>query len=60
MNKDSSQEVSEVKLYPVFPTNHMIEEYMLLANIKVAEKIHQENPNNALLRKHMQPKIVEI
>ena len=53
MNKDSSQEVSEVKLYPVFPTNHMIEEYMLLANIKVAEKIHQENPNNALLRKHM-------
>ena len=31
----------------------MIEEYMLLANIKVAEKIYQSNPNNALLRKHM-------
>lgn len=33
---------------------------MLLANIKVAEKIYKDNPNNALLRRHMDPKINDI
>ena len=38
----------------------MIEEFMLLANIKVAEAIYESNPNTALLRKHINPKLNEI
>lgn len=37
-------------------SNKLIEEYMLLANMKVAEFIHEAFPNNALLRRHEEPK----
>lgn len=33
----------------------MVEEFMLLANISVAEKIVHEFPDNALLRRHPSP-----
>ncbi|OQV16180.1 Exosome complex exonuclease RRP44 [Hypsibius exemplaris] len=36
-------------------TNFMVEEFMLLANISVAEKIHKEFPEYALLRRHPAP-----
>ncbi|XP_033259146.1 exosome complex exonuclease RRP44 isoform X3 [Orcinus orca] len=36
-------------------TNSMVEEFMLLANISVAKKIHEEFPEHALLRKHPAP-----
>ncbi|XP_042661735.1 exosome complex exonuclease RRP44 [Tyto alba] len=36
-------------------TNSMVEEFMLLANVSVAQKIHQEFPEFALLRKHPAP-----
>ncbi|XP_028278895.1 exosome complex exonuclease RRP44 [Parambassis ranga] len=36
-------------------TNSMVEEFMLLANISVAQKIHDEFPECALLRKHPAP-----
>ncbi|KAL9693559.1 hypothetical protein quinque_012844 [Culex quinquefasciatus] len=36
-------------------TNSMVEEFMLLANVSVAEKIHQEFPEYALLRRHPCP-----
>ncbi|CAL1543487.1 unnamed protein product [Lymnaea stagnalis] len=36
-------------------TNSMVEEFMLLANIAVAEKILNEFPDNALLRRHPPP-----
>lgn len=36
-------------------TNSMVEEFMLLANISVAEKILQEFPECALLRRHPVP-----
>ncbi|XP_057280054.1 exosome complex exonuclease RRP44 [Pezoporus wallicus] len=36
-------------------TNSMVEEFMLLANISVAQKIHSEFPEFALLRKHPAP-----
>lgn len=36
-------------------TNSMVEEFMLLANISVAKKIHEEFSEHALLRKHPAP-----
>lgn len=36
-------------------TNSMVEEFMLLANVSVAEKILQEFPECAMLRRHPQP-----
>ncbi|XP_032409292.1 exosome complex exonuclease RRP44 [Xiphophorus hellerii] len=36
-------------------TNSMVEEFMLLANISVAQKIYDEFPESALLRKHPPP-----
>nr|KAI8762821.1 exosome complex exonuclease RRP44 [Biomphalaria glabrata] len=38
-------------------TNSMVEEFMLLANIAVAEKILKEFPDNALLRRHPSPPV---
>jgi len=36
-------------------TNSMVEEFMLLANISVAEKIHHEFPEVSVLRRHPTP-----
>lgn len=36
-------------------TNSMVEEFMLLANVSVAEKILEEFPEFALLRRHPKP-----
>ena len=36
-------------------TNSMVEEFMLLANVSVAEKILEEFPECALLRRHPEP-----
>lgn len=36
-------------------TNSMVEEFMLLANISVAEKILEEFPECAMLRRHPEP-----
>ncbi|XP_055345726.1 exosome complex exonuclease RRP44-like [Paramacrobiotus metropolitanus] len=36
-------------------TNFMVEEFMLLANISVAEKIYKEFPEYAMLRRHPAP-----
>lgn len=36
-------------------TNSMVEEFMLLANISVAEKIVQEFPECSMLRRHPEP-----
>ncbi|XP_074047898.1 exosome complex exonuclease RRP44 [Macrotis lagotis] len=36
-------------------TNSMVEEFMLLANVSVATKIHEEFSEHALLRKHPAP-----
>lgn len=38
----------------------MIEEFMLLANVAVAEKIVQHYPSFAILRRHPKPKIKEV
>lgn len=47
---------SDVSLYTLLPTNSMIEEFMLLANISVGRKIVEHFPAHAILRKHSSPK----
>lgn len=42
-------------LLVVRETNSMVEEFMLLANISVAQKIYDEFPDCAMLRKHPAP-----
>ena len=45
----------EVEAKKMRDTNSMVEEFMLLANISVAEKIVQEFPECAMLRRHPEP-----
>ncbi|XP_039289290.1 exosome complex exonuclease RRP44 [Nilaparvata lugens] len=45
----------DVKVKEILETNSMVEEFMLLANISVAEKIFQEFPECAMLRRHPEP-----
>jgi DIS3-like exonuclease 2 len=45
----------EVSGYPIKDANRMIEEFMLLANIRVAYKISNVFPERALLRNHPAP-----
>lgn len=47
----------DVEAKKVLETNSLVEEFMLLANISVAEKIQQEFPDCALLRRHPVPPI---
>ncbi|XP_046670667.1 exosome complex exonuclease RRP44 [Homalodisca vitripennis] len=45
----------EVQAKQLRETNSMVEEFMLLANISVAEKIYKEFPECAMLRRHPEP-----
>ncbi|XP_060801952.1 exosome complex exonuclease RRP44 [Amyelois transitella] len=45
----------EVQAKKIMDTNSMVEEFMLLANVSVAEKLCQEFPQCALLRRHPPP-----
>lgn len=45
----------EVQAKQIRETNSMVEEFMLLANISVAEKIYEEFPEYAILRRHPTP-----
>ncbi|XP_012277145.1 exosome complex exonuclease RRP44 [Orussus abietinus] len=45
----------DVEAKKIRETNSMIEEFMLLANISVAQKIVQEFPEFAMLRRHPEP-----
>ncbi|EPX70821.1 ribonuclease II family protein [Schizosaccharomyces octosporus yFS286] len=48
------------EVYEQKEANHLIEEFMLLANRSVAEKISNSFPANALLRRHASPKERQI
>lgn len=50
-----TMEPIDVEVKKLFETNSMVEEFMLQANISVAEKILQEFPDCAMLRRHPQP-----
>ncbi|KAL9632769.1 MAG: hypothetical protein Q9164_005117 [Protoblastenia rupestris] len=45
----------DVKTKELLDTNSLVEEFMLLANISVATKIHHAFPQTALLRRHAAP-----
>jgi len=52
---DENGNPSEVFEYITKEANHMIEEFMLLANLRVAKKIAKAFPDIALLRNHPHP-----
>jgi exosome complex exonuclease DIS3/RRP44 len=45
----------DVETKELFETNSLVEEFMLLANISVAERIYQQFPQTAVLRRHSPP-----
>lgn len=54
LKKDGLPAVAEV--YQLKDANRLIEEFMLKANISVAEKLVEVFPEHSLLRKHSEPK----
>ena len=54
MESETSDPV-DVKTKQLLDTNQLVEEFMLLANISVAGKIHDAFPQTALLRRHPSP-----
>lgn len=50
-----TQKIVDVQAKKHLETNSMVEEFMLLANISVAEKIEKEFPEFAMLRRHPTP-----
>jgi exosome complex exonuclease DIS3/RRP44 len=47
-------------LYETFQTNSMVEEFMLLANVAVAQRILEAYPAYSILRRHPTPKEKEL
>ncbi|XP_060878753.1 exosome complex exonuclease RRP44 [Metopolophium dirhodum] len=45
----------DVEVKQLKETNSMVEEFMLLANVEVAKKIHSDFPEFAVLRRHPKP-----
>ncbi|GAM25568.1 hypothetical protein SAMD00019534_087430 [Acytostelium subglobosum LB1] len=43
------------RIYQIFESNHLVEEFMLMANMQVASRIAKYFPENALLRRHPDP-----
>lgn len=61
----STQEVyvdaqKNIRMKDSVPTHHLVEEFMLLANISVARFIHRHNPEYSLLRKHPLPSAIDL
>ncbi|CAG8461700.1 7034_t:CDS:10, partial [Cetraspora pellucida] len=50
-----SQDPVDVEMKELRETNALVEEFMLLANISVAEKIYSKFPASSLLRRHPPP-----
>ena len=50
-----TDEITDVHMYELRETNRMVEEFMLLANVVVAEKILRQFPQCAVLRRHPRP-----
>ena len=57
---NESQNPTDISEYKHVDAHFMIEEYMLLANIAVAERIAFYYPTFAILRRHPRPKDKEI
>ena len=52
--------INDISMYQTFETNSLVEEFMLLANVWVAEKIFVSYPSCAVLRRHPSPKEKEL
>ncbi len=52
--------INDISMYQSYETNSLVEEFMLLANVWVADKIYQSYPSCAVLRRHPPPKEKEI
>ncbi|KAJ1925348.1 exosome catalytic subunit dis3 [Tieghemiomyces parasiticus] len=50
-----SQDPVDVEMKELQETNALVEEFMLLANISVAQRIHQTFPDTSMLRRHPTP-----
>ena len=62
LNKETREPVSATS-YEHIDAHHLIEEFMLQANISASKKISEVYPNDALLRRHRGPiirRMVEI
>ena len=57
IHQDSSETTGpiDVEQKQLLETNSLVEEFMLLANISVARKIHTAFPQTAVLRRHLPP-----
>lgn len=52
---EARDEITDVAMYQVRETNRMVEEFMLLANVVVAEKMLKHFPQCSMLRRHPKP-----
>lgn len=55
--EEETHSATDVQLYQMVEANHLIEEFMLLANISVAEKVYERFPSVSILRRHTSPKL---
>jgi exosome complex exonuclease DIS3/RRP44 len=55
VESESHDNVTEIESKQLKETNSMVEEFMLLSNITVAEKLFHDFPELALLRRHTKP-----
>lgn len=60
IDSETHDNVTRIESKQLLETNSMVEEFMLLANISVAEKLYQELPQLALLRCHPKPNPVNF
>lgn len=52
---EARDEITDVAMYEIRETNRMVEEFMLLANVVVAEKMLKNFPQCSMLRRHPKP-----
>jgi exosome complex exonuclease DIS3/RRP44 len=55
LDSAESSDPIDVEQKELYETNSLVEEFMLLANISVAQKIQEAFPQTAVLRRHMPP-----
>ena len=58
--EEETHNATDVRMYQMVETNYLIEEFMLLSNISVAEKIYERFPALSILRRHTQPKTADL
>jgi exosome complex exonuclease DIS3/RRP44 len=57
VESETHDNMIEIETKQLRETNSMVEEFMLLANVSVAEKLYNDFPELALLRRHPKPSL---